>query len=89
MSGITYRKRSAFFVTINSIQLNAKAMIFDTTMDTTMNLMVSMVPQSRSKYRKDAGITIRVIRSFRLVSFSEHEWDNRDTHLDNTCLHKS
>lgn len=47
-------------------------MIFDTTMDTTMNLIVSMVPQSLSRYRNDAGITSKVTKSYKAISILYH-----------------
>jgi hypothetical protein len=55
----TYRKRSAFLVTTNSIQLNAKAMIFDTPTATRINLIVSMLPHNLSKYFNEAGTNIK------------------------------
>jgi len=54
-----YRKRSAFLVATNSIQLNAKAIIFDTPTVTMMNLRVSMLPHSLSKYFNEAGTNIK------------------------------
>ena len=50
-----YRKRSAFLVATNSIQLNANAMIFDAPTATRINLMVSMLPHNLSKYFNEAG----------------------------------
>lgn len=56
--GLTYRKRSAFPVATNSIQLNAKAMTLEAPTETTMNFRVSMLPHKRSKYFRDAGTKI-------------------------------
>ena|ERR1700761_5797294 len=44
-----YKKRSAFFSTANSIQLRQNAIRFEKVTTTTMNLIVSMPPHSRSK----------------------------------------
>jgi hypothetical protein len=54
-SNVTHRKRSAFFVTANSIQLKPKAIMFEATTETKINLMVSMLPHRRSKYFRAAG----------------------------------
>ena len=48
-SKAAYKKRSAFVNRTNSIQLRQKAMIFEKVTTTTMNLIVSMPPHSRSK----------------------------------------
>jgi hypothetical protein len=54
-SKATHRKRSVFFVTTDSIQLKPKAITFEATTETKINLMVSMVPHRRSKYFRAAG----------------------------------
>jgi hypothetical protein len=58
-----YRKRSASLVATNSIQLNAKAMIFDAPTATTINLRVSILPHNLSKYFNEAGTNIKEARS--------------------------
>jgi hypothetical protein len=45
----THRNKSAFFVAANSIQLRAKAIIFEVTMVTIINLSVSTLPHNRSR----------------------------------------
>jgi hypothetical protein len=56
---VAYRNRSAFRVAINSIQLNPKAMIFEATIETTMNFNVSTLPHIRSRYFRQAGTKIK------------------------------
>jgi len=59
----THRKRSAFFVAANSIQLKPKAMMLEAVMETKMNLRVSTVPQRRSRYLRAAGTKMMVPRN--------------------------
>jgi len=68
LNEITYRKRSAFLVGMNSIQLKPKAIMFEATIDTKINLRVSMLPQSRSKYFNDAGTKISVAINCEVIS---------------------
>ena len=55
LRAITHKKRSAFFVAMNSIQLKPKAIMFEATIETKINLMVSVLPHRRSRYFKAAG----------------------------------
>lgn len=67
----TDRKRSAFLVATNSIQLNAKAMIFEAPTATRINLIVSMLPHNLSKYFKEAGTNIKEAISYNPSEHSE------------------
>lgn len=55
---MAYRKRSAYPVAMNSIQFNPNAIIFEATIDTTMNLIVSTAPHNLSRYFSEAGTKI-------------------------------
>lgn len=57
---VAYRNWSDQPVAMNSIQFSPKAMIFEATIVTTMNLIVSTAPHSLSKYLRDAGTKIMV-----------------------------
>jgi len=52
---VTHKKRSAFLIAMNSIQFKPKAIMFEATTDTKINLMVSMLPHRRSRYFRAAG----------------------------------
>jgi hypothetical protein len=62
---VTHKKRSAFLVTTNSIQLKPKAIMFEATTDTKINLMVSMLPHRRSKYFRAAGTKTKDAMNYR------------------------
>lgn len=57
---VAYRNWSNQPVAKNSIQLRPNAMMFEATIVTTMNLIVSTAPQSLSRYLSDAGTKIMV-----------------------------
>jgi hypothetical protein len=50
---------------MNSIQLKPKAIMFEATMETSINLMVSMLPHRRSKYFRAAGTNTIVAMNYR------------------------
>jgi hypothetical protein len=60
----THKKSSALPVTKYSIQLNPKAMIFDTPTDARMNFTSSTLPHKRSRYFRDAGTKISVAMNY-------------------------
>ena len=60
----THKKSSALPVTKYSIQLNPKAMMFDTPTDARMNFTSSTLPHKRSRYFRDAGTKISVAMNY-------------------------
>ena len=49
----------------NSIQLKLKAIMFEATTETKINLIVSMLPHRRSKYFRAAGTKTKVAMNYR------------------------
>ena len=52
-------------MTTNSIQLKPKAIMFEATTETKINLMVSMLPHRRSKYFRAAGTKTKDAMNYR------------------------